>query len=385
MMIILEMQSKTLINKIPIHTALIDSLSLKIPFSECSILDERLTSYTAVYYASLDEVDCELHPPKPIIIEQFGITLRIGLVDIPLYDESKEEKVLTKFINLTLSSKLLKRNYFEGIRKENIMQLYNEFIALDVFRCSYDSFLNGYVSDIDICVNLHVESRNHFQDALNLLVTNSGVKSRYCHLINKKENLGLTFNNRNYAKPSTPFIKLYFKQDELKSKSSEFYETFLKDEYSQQITGLTRIEATIKNYAHKQRLAKYNILPQFKTLKELLDLSKNSLQNFIRFSLKSYVEPTRKMKSPNLSPTDHIIFELIQKCIQMGHDEKSILSIAESFETTTEKTTANARSRIRTKIKNMMGLIINTDIKIQSKLNYNAHVLSYLGSIGIKF
>lgn len=381
------MLSKTLtqnrLQPIPIYKALIDSLSLRIPFDECQILDDRLTSYTAIYYAALDEVDDEVLPPKPIIFTQYGITVRISLSVIPTYDYDQERHVPKKFVNLTLSAKLLQSRYFEGVHKGNIMSLYNAFIDLNVFRCSYDTFLSGYAIDIDICMNLHVESRNHFSDALNLLVTNSGSMAKYCHLINKKENLGLTFNNRDYAKPSKPFIKLYFKQDELKTKSFDFYNEFLKDHYSDQIIGLTRIEATIKNRDHKRRLSKYNILPEFKTLKELLEISEQPLHNFIKFSINSYVEPRVRMKSPKLSPTDHVIFELLQNCIRSGYDEASLLSIAESFESTDKQTTANARTRIRSKIRKLKDLIINTDIKIQTKLNYNAHVIEYLNNIGL--
>ncbi|TJY33390.1 hypothetical protein [Pontimicrobium aquaticum] len=369
---------------IPINQALTDSLSLKIPLKDCNVIDKRLTSMTCIYYESLDAVDCELYPPKPIIIQSKGITLRIGLVEIPIYDSDLEEKIPTKFISLTLSSKLLKHRYFEGINSSNINTLYNEFIALNVFRCSLETFVNGYASDIDVCINLYVEHRNHYLDALKLLIVDSGTKSKHMHLVNTPDNLGLSINKRQYAKPSLPFIKLYYKEDELLSKSAEFYNTFLFPAYDPLIRNLTRVEATIKNYDHKRRLAHYKILPQFKTLKEYLEFTPKQLNDFVVFSLKSYITPQYRIKSPQLSPTDHIIFELIQNCIIKGYDEDSLLQLVNTFQSNDKKSTYVAQSRMRFKIKKLMGLIVFKDQKLQSKLNYNNHVLSYLKQLNIK-
>lgn len=364
--------------QIPTNIALTDSLSLKIPFDECKVIDERLTSYTCIYYQSLDAVDCELHPPKPIVIQSYGITLRISLVEIPIFNEDKGEKIQTKFINLTLSSKLLKHRYFEGITKDTTLTLYNEFIALNVFRCSYDTFLGGYASDIDVCVNRYADSPNSFLDVLKSLISQSGNKAKHCHLIRQNENLGLTFNKRSFAKPSLPFIKLYFKHWELLSKSADFYNNFLFPEYANEIENLTRIEATIKNYDHKRRLAKFGILPQFKTLKEYLEIPQSDLLRFVKFSLGAYVIEQSRMKAPNLSPTEHIIFELIQNCILKGYDFDTLIMLVETFEGSTTESTQVSRSRMRKKIKELFDLQIHFDAKLQVKATANKHVNEYL-------
>lgn len=370
--------------KIPINQALTDSLSLKIPLDECFIIDKRLTSQTCIYYESLDAIDDELLPPKPIIIQKNGITVRISLQEIPIYNSETNERTPTKFIQLTLSSKLLKQRYFEGITKNNVLTLYNEFINFNVFRCSFDSFLNGHISDIDVCLNLYVQHPNHYLDALKLLIVDSGTKAKYTHLINKPENLGLTFNKRQFAKPSLPFIKLYHKEYELYTKSTEFYNTYLYPTYSNQIKNLTRIEATIKNYNHKKRLERFKVLNEFRTLKQFLELPTEQLHNFIIFSLKSYIEPQFRVKSPELPPTDFLLFQLIQTLLQNGFDEKSILNHVESFKGSSPEVEQVSKSRLRRKIKELIGLIIFTDEKIQSKVNYNNHVLEYLRQLQIK-
>lgn len=369
---------------IPINTPLTDSFSLKIPFLDCEIIDKRLTSQTCIYYESLDLIDCELNPPKPIIIQYQGITVRIGLNEIPLLNPITKVKTLTKFINLTVSAKLLKQRYFEGINRSNIEILYNEFISFKIFTCSFQTFLNGYISDVDICINRYSNSPIAFEDSLDVLTAQTGTKSKFLHKVSECQNLGLAFNKRAFAKPSIPFIKFYHKEFELLTKSAEFYNKFLFPKYASQIKNLTRVEVTIKNYDHKKRLKKFNICDDFKTLNEFLLIKEKDLYNIIVFSINSYIETKPRQKAPNLSPTDHIIFELIQNCLLAGMDYKTISNLVLSFKGSTQQSTDVARSRMRKKIKDLFDLLIHKDLKIQGIAKHNAHVLEYLSFINLK-
>ncbi|WP_281638423.1 hypothetical protein [Flavobacterium marginilacus] len=369
---------------IPVNVPLTDSFSLKLLFADCEVIDQRLTSQTAIYYESLDAVDCELHPPKPLMIVQNGITVRIGLAEIPLFNHETKEQTKTKFISLTVSSKLLKSRYFEGINKSNIKLLYEEFLNFNVFKCSFEAFLDGYISDVDICVNRYADTPQIFSDALDALISQTGNKEKYTHKVSEAFNLGLAFNKRDYAKPSLPFIKLYHKEFELMSKSVEFYNTYLFPEYYHAIKNLTRIEVTIKNYDHKKRLQKYGICPQFKTLREYLDIPGPDLYNVVVFSINAYIENKVRQKAPQLSPTDHIIYELIQNCIQSGYDFKTLQAIALTFKGSSKEATEVAQSRMRKKIKDLFDLLIHKDLKIESQARHNAHVLEYLKFINFK-
>lgn len=362
---------------IPIDTAITDSLSLKIKLSDVEVLDERLTSATCIYYETLDEIDCELHPPKPIIFSQYGITVRIALVEIPIFNSELNEKIQTKFISLTISAKLLKHRYFEGITKENINVVFDEFLRMKVFKCSLDTFLNGMVSDIDVAVNRYITAPL-FLDLITYIYDSCGTKQRFGRVINKQENLGLTLNERSRARPSTPFVKYYYKHFELLTKSVEFYNTFLFPTYAKQIVNLSRIEATIKNYEHKKRLEKYKILPKFKTLKDYLEISKDDLYNFVTFSCCAYTEIQIRLKAPDLSPTDLLIFELMQNCVLKGYDFKSLVTIADKFKGHNEKSQEVAQSRLRKKIKEIFNLLTNRDFEIQKKAQNNESVNEYL-------
>lgn len=362
---------------IPINQALTDSLSLKIPLALCNVLDKRLTSLTAIYYETLDAVDCELLPPKPLVITQNGITCRFSLVEIPIWNNETQTKEQTKFINLTVSAKLLKERYFEGITKDNIAVLHQTFLNFEVFECDLSVFLGGVVSDIDICINRYCSSPKLFLDVCRSLWEQSGTKQKYLRLFPDANNMGLTFNSRVGARPSLPFIKAYHKELELLNKSADFFNAYLIP-YSYAITGLTRVEATIKNYAHKKRLEKYNILPKFRTLGEYLEIDLGKLYDFLTFSISAYIQTKARIKAPNLSPSEHIIFELIQNCVLKGYDFESLLAIADTFKGSTPASTPVARSRMRAKITEIFDLLYEKDLKIQSKAMYNNHVLDYL-------
>lgn len=370
--------------KIPCNVPLVDSFSLKIPLNDVDVIDDRLTSETHIYYIALESIDSEPSPPKPIIWSSEGITVRVGLANVNIWDNENKIFVPTKFVNLTVSAKLLKERYFEGITKENIEVIYNQFLSFEIFYCTLEVFCSGYVSDVDICINRYANSVDCFDDALSSLMVQSGTKIKHLHKINADNNCGMTMNKRDFAKPSLPFVKFYFKEYELKSKSLEFYDLFLQDNFNTQIKNLTRVEATIKNYAHKSRLAKYKIMPMFKSLQELLEIQEKELYNFVVFSVGSYVETVPRVKAPDLSPMDHIIFELMQNCVMKGFDIGNLLNVANTFKGSTPESTAVAQSRIRTKIKNLGGLLLNKDIKIHSINQHNNHVLEYLNFINLK-
>ena len=73
----------------------------------------------------------------------------------------------------------------------------------------------------------------------------------------------------------------------------------------------------------------------------------------------------------------------MQTCIYNGSDFEQIMNYVETFKGTSQKVTANARSRMRKKIKEIYDLLIHKDFKIQAKLNHNNHVLEYLRFFGI--
>lgn len=368
---------------IPINAAIVDSLKLRIQLSECEIIAPELTSTTAVYYHDTNTIDDEILPPKPYTIYIDGVTFRFHITQIPIYDEKTEQRIPTKFIEIVLTSKLLRERYFEGITKNTLKHFYKEFMSYKIFKCEYETFINSQVSDIDICINRYVQDINIWQEIISEIYIQSGTKQRFARKIIDSTNCGLQYNNRNSAKPSLPFIKFYHKELELHSKSAEFFNTYLFPKFAKSIKGLVRVEATIKNSRHKQRLYKYNILPKFKTLIELINIGSNALKEFVCFSLLSYIEKQIRSKAPHLSPTDHLIFEFMQSLVLKGYSFKELLNHIQTFIGSSEQATANAKTRMKKRITELFDLLIHKDLKIQSQANHNAHVKLYLEFLGL--
>lgn len=370
---------------IPINTPLIDSTTIRIPLAECEVMSDQLVSLTATIIQATGEVINENSPPVPIVIRIDGVKFIFTVEHIPVFDKKTNSRISTPFISFLLTTKILRHRYFEGININNLEYFYNVFMSYNLIKCSFETFKNAQPSDTDICINRYAKSKKCFIDIINQLYIASGTKQQYIRPpINGVDGIGLVFMNRRSAKPSLPFMKLYHKEIELTTKSVEFYKQYLSPFYDRKIINLTRIEATIKNAKHKYRLIKYGILPDYKTLEDLVKISKINLKKFIIFSVESYITKKIRSKAPNLPPKDHLIFELMQNCLINGADFKSILLVLNSYKGTTPQNTANSRYKMKKLLTELFDLLIHKDIKIQTKANNNNHVLEYLRYLGLE-
>lgn len=334
---------------IPIDTPLIDSLSLKIKMEHCTVLNKRLTSEVVYFYESINDFDDLIYPPKPLEIKQRGITVRFSLCQIPDFNKETKKSVKVDYVNFTLSAKLLKEDYFQGINKNNLKKLYDAFIAFGVVDLDYQHFKEARVSDIDICINRYIPDEDFREFATGLLYQ-ADERAKHMRFFNEENELGLVYNKREWAVPSLPFIKMYQKELELINRSPEFYATYISD-YATILPELVRVEATIKNWKHKKRLERKNILPPFSTLEELLEIPKTNLFEFICFSVGSYVQRKYKSKSPKLSPMDFLLYKFIEDNYSKGLE--FMLGYADLFEGTSPATEKVAKTRIRNKIKEL--------------------------------
>ena len=118
-------------------------------------------------------------------------------------------------------------------------------------------------------------------------------------------------------------------------------------------------------------------------MKELLNLPGKDLKEFVSFSLGAYVVKRARIKAPDLSPTDHLIYELIQNCILKGYDLSSLLALADSFQGSSLESTDVARSRMRSRIKKLYELGASKDATIKHLEAQNSAVIAYLKSLGL--
>ncbi len=363
-------------------SAHIDSLSLSIPIENCTILNSNFTSRIVTYYYDTEEFDEELQNSKPLVFTYDGITVRFRIA------ERFTGKTTHKFIILTLSAKMLKTRYFQGITIYNTKFLHQEILNLGVIDISYADFLDSRVSDVDVCTNYKIDEFTFVKANKKLITLAQNGKDRFFNFFEKMNrqkqyiNLGLEVNSRPKAKPSTPYFKNYYKTIELTTKSLEFYNNFLKNEMlknNQSIRNLARIEYTIKGFKHKERLIKKGLLKNnFNTLKELLMVPKDQLKKIIYSGFKEYLEIPKNLGSKKsysgLSPTDALIINYMEQLILSGKDKIDLMEIISMFQGT-------QRARLKSKINKLWSFIQSNNEALINKHKENEQVQQFIRKI----
>ena len=346
----------------------IDSLKLRVPRHHCKIISPTFAQEYQKIVCNTGEIDPEVSLDKHKIHLQNGITTRIAVFN-QIAGNMIEEQIIFQ-----INAKQLGHNYFEGITDKNIKELYNYVMALNIVYCSYISFLDGYVSDIDFCIDLEVEPKamqqgntylyNHIKPSLYKYVSKP-----FC----RKENTGMQFNNRAKATPSKPFVKIYHKGIELEFKSTEFAQVYLSG-YNFKKVG--RIEYTLKNAKHKEKLKL-----KFKTMKELLEMLRdNQIENKINVfdGVHAYIDkPAIQRNVAELSPTDRLILYFIDKFVENGADKEAIFSALQIFDWKEE---AQQKSRMKKKL-----LRIVKEVSDVKKMEENKDGMTFLRMLKFDF
>jgi hypothetical protein len=159
-----------------------------------------------------------------------------------------------------INSKCLKQRYFEGITNETINLVYQHIMACGVAKFSYESFLKGVVTDIDICADYSPQlfNPNSLKKTIQKSIKIShGIGKDVCKTYNKKGNKGFQIGTREKSSIQKPFLKIYHKYLQMKNS----YETtnnglwYRNLQFAQMYLGgieripkhLTRLEFNLKN------------------------------------------------------------------------------------------------------------------------------------------
>ena len=196
-------------------------------------------------------------------------------------------------------------------------------------------------------------------------------------------NLGLEINSRAKATPSKPYIKNYFKEIELQTKSLQFYDLFLKEHLKNNndtIKDLARIEYTIKGYSHKKRLIDKAILKNnYKTLNELVHIDENSFLNIIKIGFSDYIfnpfKEFSKSKVLGITPTDQLICNLMQQIVLNGGTHSDLFDVLKEFHNIDD---ATKKTRLKTKINKLINHIKTNSLDFDVKLKENKEVKTFL-------
>lgn len=362
------------------NVGLIDSLKLRIKKDKIKIIDKRLISEFIKYYPAEDLIDEQVNNAEPLTYIINGITYRFYFKAF-----ITEEKTAQEYLVLQISAKMLKQAYFDGITINNYKSIVDDINALNVVKIDYKTFLDGLVSDIDICINQLIDEKS-LRTAFSLILTHPvQSKKPLIHHITKTHhikgtiNLGIDFNKREKATNSTPYCKIYHKGIELQTKSNDFYCTYLQPLRKSFLENLVRYEFTIKAHKHKQYLQKNELLKsQLKTLEDLLTIPQSELTAIAKSGLPHYVEKAIKTKNyEELSPTEIALKFYIENLINLGFDTEKLLGFTYHIDSKV------SRSRTKSRVKEIIDRVSNDNKKLKEKLNRNSTAIIFLHNIGL--
>ena len=299
----------------------VDSLKLRIPLEDVNVVSTTFREKYQKLYITTGELDecVSLDQHKTNITT--GITSRIGVVSHLITQHECKE-----FLYIQVNSKMCKGRYLEGITLDTVRDVYDYIISLEIAYFSYDTFLDSFVSDIDLAydVDIAVADMISMNQALYSAVRVNMIK--YMDKpFRRNDNVGLQFNRREKATPSAPFVKIYHKGLEMAHKSKEFYDEYLS---MFDLSRYGRVEFTIKGAKHQSHLG-----ISIKTFRQLLESDRFLLEDLVLDAIpKNYLEKRVVLKmNGNLNYIDKLLLFYMNELIACGRDKRDLYSVLSQF------------------------------------------------------
>lgn len=377
-----NLQQKTIVSSnrklsdfVPLDQPLIDSFRLRVRMSKVKVIDKRLTDEFVCYYPSINSMDDDLRRAQPYVKLIKGITYRF-------YPKSyiTPKKIAEEYLVLQISAKMAKENYFKGVSKLTIKQIYDDIINFKIFKISYKDFLDGLVTDIDFCVNSYLTPSTF--KLCRKAVKSSILPSKEGLVWFPKDNLGIEFNKREKANNSNPHFIFYHKGNELTTnqKTVPFYRAFLEKFKIPDLDNLFRYEFTLKNFKHVQFLQKKNIIfSSIKTLKDMLSFPVDESMDIIRCGLPFYTDVVQKVIIGGKTNLDKIMQYHIHLMLQAGVSTKLITNLDSLFESGSK-----ALYRADKKVNSLLQDFVVAN-NLQNKVELNDLSMSYLSFFGFRY
>lgn len=333
----------------------VDSLKIRIPKEDVTIVCARFLQKFQKVYPSTGDVDEHISLENHKTNVTNGITTRIGVV------ESLVAKDVTKeFIYIQVNAKMCEKRYFEGINKDTIRIVYDYIMALEVIFVSFEVFLCAIVSDIDFAYDISI-SPSHMK-TLNHKIYSSVLPNKKKYLdepFRRKDNVGIVFNRREKATPTSPFIKIYHKGLEFENKSKEFYDFYF---LGMDLLNYGRLEYTLKNSKHQKHLG-----IGIKTLNQLMEIDKDLIERIVLDGIKeNYMEkPVKFIDYSKLSPTDRVLLYFMNESVDKGSDITELYKCLLVFDVKISKERKD-KSKMKKKIESLI-----SDLHKEKKLDEN--------------
>ena len=341
----------------------IDSLKLRIPRHLITYIDPTFCEEYQRIFVGSGMIEDVVNLDKHKVNITNGISTRIAVMFLT------DGPVINEYVVIQANAKQLKSKYLEGITVHNVENLYHYIMKLQVIYCDFETFMHeALVSDIDIAYDIEITPKG-LADAISAIYSNV-LPSAFRFVgkpFKKNTNTGLQFNVRDKATPSRPFVKIYHKSLELEYKSIEFFEKYIKGQAYQNIG---RLEFTVKNNKHKQKLN----IPEVKTFAQLLATPHDTLSDIAFSGVLNYINKSNIIREyADLSPTDKLILYFIDQYISKGADKQSVMNALNIFD----------KPQDRSRMKKKLNLLIN-HVADEKKMIANTESMNFLRQIRIQ-
>ena len=270
----------------------IDSTKIFIPIDRVEVLSSELKKTYITLNGDTGEVLKEwkneahlIEDKKEIeegIFQKLGVKTRVAI--------AKNPNTGNEFLVVNLNAKILKsKEYLQGIHWGNIERVFSNLMEYEVFKCTFETFLNGCLSDTDIKADNKLKEPV-FKSSIDTLELNTKPSSKADEGSRKfwrKGNKGIQWSKRETtAFISNPFFKIYHKLTELSYKSNAFLNEYLKGADAE-LEDLVRTEYTIKNQKHQKSLG-----IEGNTLRNFLDLTDDKLAEIMQVIVSKHIKGT---------------------------------------------------------------------------------------------
>tara|TARA_R110001592_G_scaffold341948_1_gene631395 strand:+ start:281 stop:1384 length:1104 start_codon:yes stop_codon:yes gene_type:complete len=290
----------------------IDSLKIRIPTSELKDWDKLLNE-------SMITVDAET---KSIIDKEFKrYSQKFYLDNFSLYASIENIRISSNStvdcVTLLINSKQLGSKYFDGITLYTIPIIYELVTSLKIIECSFDTFMNAGVTDIDFKKDFYIifDEYKELIEGVRTMTRESKMKDSGHNPIKGKMNYGIEWSKRKTTKYlSAPFLKIYHKHFELSTPTKDKGSLDFANRYLSHIdtTDIIRVETTVKNKEHLKRLEIG--LKEF-NLKEILSLSVENKDKILSKAFNTHLLPRSKSLSfknkSELTPANQVYLKAL--------------------------------------------------------------------------
>jgi hypothetical protein len=191
-----------------------------------------------------------------------------------LSDRRKDKKII-QYVEVAISSKILKSNNHEGINSQNIHSVYDHLLAQNYLtNVSLEEFFQFELEDVDIKQDTEINLTDYklFMNHLPNSIINTNNQKKW-QPWNNKTSAGLEINRRSLSTVnSKQYLKFYFKSLEMNHSKNNFFDKYYNIEASPK--NIARLEATIPN---EKQFQKYHPSQPF-NLNTLLNFKEEQYQ-----------------------------------------------------------------------------------------------------------